>query len=250
MRLSPRVISSSAPGVFRLDVLNLLFDLVQPRHVAQQLGGGIGRDGAAFGRAHRTEFPDALRSLGLKLRTPSRVRSAFMPLTIRVNSDMKVVALHGQGAGAPLPQGWGGDHLAVASFAARSQPENPLQQLDIQTIGLGAAMFTRHGGTGGVDDIGFDASGPQPTRQPEAVPPGFEGHSDPLDLLPRFDCFIPPAQQQLEQLFFSFPIGVQLLGRAAFQPAPFSGKPTILTQLRRDNQGERAASIRMRMRRG
>jgi len=28
---------------------------------------------------------------------------------------------------------------------------------------FGAAMFTRHGGAGGVDDIGFDASRPQPT---------------------------------------------------------------------------------------
>jgi hypothetical protein len=37
-----------------------------------------------------------------------------------------------------------------------------LQQIDVQSVGLGAAMLARHRHAGGVDDMGLDAARPQP----------------------------------------------------------------------------------------
>jgi hypothetical protein len=46
-----------------------------------------------------------------------------------------------------------------------------------------------------MDEICFDPSCPQPTRQPEAIAAGFEGHNDALDLAAGVDRFVTPAMQ-------------------------------------------------------
>jgi hypothetical protein len=39
---------------------------------------------------------------------------------------------------------------------------------------------------------------PPPPRQPEAVPPGFVGHRNPIDRAVHLGCFVPPARPYLE----------------------------------------------------
>src|SRR6516165_7862177 len=50
-----------------------------------------------------------------------------------------------------------------------------------------------------MNDRRFDPSGAQPACQPEAIAAGFEGYDNAMYGLARFDGFIAPAMQQLEQ---------------------------------------------------
>jgi hypothetical protein len=56
-------------------------------------------------------------------------------------------------------------------------------------------LLSRDWHTGRMDEICFDPSCPQPTRQPEAIAAGFEGHNDALDLAAGVDRFVTPAMQ-------------------------------------------------------
>jgi hypothetical protein len=53
-----------------------------------------------------------------------------------------------------------------------------------------------------MDDIGFDAARPQPTRQPESIPASLEGNGDAFDLAPGLDRLVAPAQQQFQKGVF------------------------------------------------
>src|SRR6202035_4281020 len=73
-------------------------------------------------------------------------------------------------------------HGAVAPFPAQPPQEPPLQQLGVEPVGLGPAMFPRYGDTRGMDHMRLHPTRPQPARQPEAIAAGFEGQRNPRDL--------------------------------------------------------------------
>src|SRR6266436_3633391 len=106
-------------------------------------------------------------------------------------------------------------HGAVAPFPAQPPQEPPLQQLGVEPVGLGPAMFPRYGDTRGMDHVSLDPTRPQPARQPDAVATGFEGQCDPRDLAAGPDRLIAPAMQHPKQLFWT---RFQLLARVAFNP--------------------------------
>src|SRR6266436_8381178 len=72
------------PGL--LDCLDLFLDDLQPLHVPSKGGDRVGRQGLASGVRTVSSFTVALRSLGLKLRTPNWIKADFMRLTTRVCS--------------------------------------------------------------------------------------------------------------------------------------------------------------------
>jgi hypothetical protein len=99
----------------------------------------------------------------------------------------------------------------VIALAAQLAQEGSFQQLDIQPVGFGPPVLARDRHARRMDDMGLDAVRPQPTRQPEAVPPGLEGNRNTRDTAPRSGRLVAPAQQ------FSL-IRRELLQRMPFDP--------------------------------
>src|SRR5271154_5074458 len=60
-------------------------------------------------------------------------------------------------------------HGAVAPFPTQPPQEPPLQQLGVEPVGLGPAMFARYGDTRGMDHMRLHPVRTKPARQPEAV---------------------------------------------------------------------------------
>src|SRR4029450_6642978 len=61
------------------------------------------------------------------------------------------------------------DHVAGIGFAAQPAEEDTFEQSRVEAICFRPAMLARDSDAGRVDDVGFDAAGPEPARQPEAV---------------------------------------------------------------------------------
>src|SRR4029077_9461309 len=91
------------------------------------------------------------------------------------------------------------DHLAVIALTAQPAEKGALEQLGVETIGLGAPVFARYRYARCVDDVGLDAARLEPTCQPEAVAAGLEGHRNALDPASCFLRFLPPSMQQFQQ---------------------------------------------------
>src|ERR1700739_1687416 len=87
------------------------------------------------------------------------------------------------------------DHLAVIPFAAQPTKKSAFEQLGVETVGLGAPVFTRYRYARCVDDMGLDAARPEPARQPETISAGLEGNCDAFDLASCFLRFLSPSMQ-------------------------------------------------------
>src|SRR6202035_4951640 len=104
-----------------------------------------------------------------------------------------------------------------------------LQQLGVEPVGLGPAMFPRYRDTRGMDHMRLDPTRTQPPRQPEAVAAGFEGQRNPRDLFTSPDCLIAPAKQQAKQPFGT---RLQLLARLTLNAGKHTGnQPARLAHL-------------------
>src|SRR5262249_22298841 len=69
----------------------------------------------------------------------------------------------------------------------------------VEPICLGPPMLARYRDARCVNDMGLDVTCPEPSRQPEAVAAGLEGHRDARDLVSRPHRFIAPAIEQRKQ---------------------------------------------------
>src|SRR5450755_2372666 len=90
-------------------------------------------------------------------------------------------------------------HLAVISFAAQPAEKGALEQLGVETVGLGAPVLARHGYARCVDNVSLDAACSKPARQPETVPAGLKGDGNAFDPASCFLRFLTPAIEQLQQ---------------------------------------------------
>src|SRR3984893_6578930 len=130
-------------------------------------------------------------------------------------------------------------HGAVAPFPAQPPQEPPLQQLGVEPVGLGPAMFPRYGDTRGMDHMRLHPTRPQPARQPEAIAAGFEGQRNPRDLAAGLDRLVAPAMQQAKQPFCT---RLQLLAWLALNAGKHTGnQPTRLAHL--DDGNDRAILV-------
>src|SRR5690348_17109502 len=130
-------------------------------------------------------------------------------------------------------------HGAVAPFPAQPPQEPPLQQLGVEPVGLGPAMFPRYRDTRGMDHMHLHPTRPQPARQPEAIAAGFEGQRNPRDLAAGLDRLVAPAMQQAKQPFCT---RLQLLAWLALNAGKHSGnQPTRLAHL--DDGNDRAILV-------
>src|SRR5437868_5446179 len=130
-------------------------------------------------------------------------------------------------------------HGAVAPFPTQPPQEPPLQQLGVEPVGLGPAMFPRYGDTRGMDHMRLHPTRPQPARQPEAIAAGFEGQRNPRDLAAGLDRLVAPTMQHAKQPFWA---RLQLLARLALNAGKHTGnQPTRLAHL--DDGNDRAILV-------
>src|SRR5205814_551138 len=127
----------------------------------------------------------------------------------------------------------------MAPFPMQPPQEPPLQQLGVEPIGLGSAMFPRYRDARGMDHMRLHLARLKPARQPEAVATGFEGQCNPRDLAAGLDCLVAPAMQQAKQPFCT---GLQLLARVALNTGKHTGyQPARLAHL--DDGDDRAILV-------
>src|SRR6202011_4696934 len=130
-------------------------------------------------------------------------------------------------------------HGAVAPFPAQPPQEPPLQQLGVEPVGLGPAMFPRYGDTRGMDHMRLHPTRLKPARQQEAIAAGFEGQCNPRDLVAGLDRLVAPAMQQAKQPFCT---RLQLLAWLALNAGKHTGnQPTRLAHL--DDGNDRAILV-------
>src|SRR6266850_6512180 len=138
--------------------------------------GGSGEPSGVCSVARRSA---ALRSVGLKVRMPSRARVPFIRLTMRVRSPTRDSRSRFGPLGVLFGNRRDAHHTAMAPFPTQPPQEPPLQQLGVEPVGLRPAMFARYGDTPGLDHVRLHPARLKPARQPEAVAAGFEGQRNP-----------------------------------------------------------------------
>ena len=85
--------------------------------------------------------------------------------------------------------------------------------LGVETVGLGAPVFTRYRYARCVDDMGLDAARPEPARQPETISAGLEGNCDAFDLASCFLRFLSPSMHSARNCRVSSATSVHYTGR-------------------------------------
>ena len=111
----------------------------------------------------------------------------------------EALALSAGSPGILLRDGRDRGHFAMFPLAAQPAKKGSLQELGVEPVGLGAPVLAWHRHARGMNDVGLDAACLEPPPQPEAVPPGLEGHGDAFDLVSSLLSFLPPPIEQPQQ---------------------------------------------------
>ena len=110
-----------------------------------------------------------------------------------------------------------------------------LEQFGVEPVGFGPPVLARDGNAVGVDHIGLNVAGPEPTCEPNAVATGLKGDSDARDRAPSFGRFVLPAAQQAQQRRL---VRIDLLERVAAKPWHEGGhEPARLAHLDDGHEG-------------
>src|SRR3954464_4923662 len=193
---------------------------------------------AAGGPVRRTHHLHALRRVAeARLEAPDAEtdQRAFDPVHEPGALADQGLPLAARALGILLVQGRDGRHAAVGGLPAQPAEKRALKQLGVEPVRFGPPVFARHGNAGWMNDIGLNATRPQPARQPEAVATGLISDGDARDGTPRLGGFVLPAAEQAKQLRL---IGVDLLQRVAGDPGHDRGhEPARLAHLDNGNEG-------------
>ncbi len=122
----------------------------------------------------------------------------------------------------------------MPGLATQPTQEDADEHLGVEPVGLRPAMFARYRHARGMNNVGLNAPRPQPTRQPEAIPPGFEGQ-DHARHTPAGSCrLISPFLHKPQQRCW---IWFQLLQRPPFNAGDNRRRqPTRLTHFKHGDQ--------------
>ena len=167
------------PGL--LDLFDLIPHKAQARQIAAQLGQRIGRQGGPLRRTHRLQA--LRRGAEARLEAPDAEtdQRAFDPVHEPGALADQGLPLAARALGILLVQGRDGRHAAVVRLAAQPTQKGTLEQLGVEPVRLGPPVFARDGDAGWMNDIGLNATRPQPARQPEAVATGLISDGDARD---------------------------------------------------------------------
>ena len=164
-----------------LDLADLITDEPPALQVATQLSQRVGRYWLSLRRAQIFKAPGGLLQLGIEAADAQPDQRCFHSVDNPGLLSDEALAL----AVGPLSIFVLGSrdrhHLAVISLAAQPAEKGALEQLGVETVGLGAPVLARHGYARCVDNVGLDAACSKPARQPETVPAGFKGDGNAFD---------------------------------------------------------------------
>src|ERR1700730_17124490 len=206
------------------------------RRSSARVLGGIGSPSGVRKLSRRSA---AFFSLGLKPRMPSRIKVAFIRLTIRLCSPTRLSCSRlGRLASSSLVVGIA-TNLAVITLAAQPAEKRAFEQFGVGPIGFGAPRFARHRPTRGVNDVDLNVACTEPARQPEAVTAGLESDSDAFDPMPCLRRFLSPSMQQHQQCALVYRELLQWLAPAARHDA--GDEPARQAQF--DNGDQRAVRV-------
>src|SRR5215475_12893157 len=182
-----------------LDLPDLITDQPTALHIATHLGQRVGRYWLALGRAQIFEALGSLLQFGIEAADAEPAQRCFHPVDNPSLLSDETLALAVGALGIFILDCRDCDHLAVITFAAQPTEKGAFEQLGVETVGLGAPVFTRYRHARCVDDMGPDAACPEPTPQPETIPAGLEGNCNAFDLASCFLRFLTPAIEKLQQ---------------------------------------------------
>src|SRR6516164_3173134 len=185
-----------------LDLPNLVRDKTQARHAAPQLSQRVRRQERIFWCVQPLKLLWRFAQSRLEASDAEPGQGALHSVhNARALAD-EALALSVRSLGIFLLERWDRRHAAVIPFTTQPAEKRPLEQLGIEPVCLRPPMFARDSNARRMNDMGFDATRPQPTSQPEAVTPSFEGDHGPGDHMARLRCLVRPASEQLEQRHF------------------------------------------------
>src|SRR4051812_7883533 len=237
-----RLFFRSLLQLLRAGLLNL-FDLVhdepQAGHVATKFEQRVGRERYPLGGPQRCETVRRVAQRRLEGPNPEADQTPLHPVDQARALTDEPLALTARALGILLRQRRNGRHVAVIGFAAQPADEDTFEQSRVEAICFRPAMLARDSHAGRVDDVGFDAAGPEPARQPEPVAARLEGDHDARNRATLLGCLGTPAHQQTEQFHFAW---FELLQRMALDTWNNAGdEPTRLAHL--DDRNDRAVLL-------
>src|SRR3954464_11517795 len=218
-----------------LDLLDLVHDEPQAGHVATQFEQRVGRERYPLGRPQRCKTVRRVAQRGLEGANPEADQTALHPVDQARALTDEPLALTVGALGILLRQRRDRNHVAVIGFAAQPAEEDAFEQSRVEAIRLGPAMLAGDGHAGRVNDIGFDAPGPEPARQPEAIAARLEGDGDAGDRAAVLGRLCTPAHQQTAQFHLAW---FELLERMALDAGDNAGdQPARLAHLDDSDDG-------------
>src|SRR4051794_5116475 len=237
-----RLFFRSLLQALRTGLLNL-FDLVpdepQAGHVSTKFEQRVGRERHPLGRTKHCETVRRLAQRGLEGPNPEADQTALHPVDKARALTDEPLALTVGALSILLRQRRNGRHVAVIGFAAQPADEDTFEQSRVEAICFRPAMLAGDSHAGRMDDVGFDAAGPEPARQPEPVAACLERDHDARNRATLLGGLGTPAHQQTEQFHFAW---FELLQRMALDPwNNASDEPTRLAHL--DDRNDRAVLL-------
>src|SRR6516162_6910046 len=225
------------------------------RHLACKLGQCVGWNGASLRRAQRCKPLRCFAQFRVEAANAETHQGGFHPVDDAGALANQLLALAGRAFRILLFQCGDSGHAAVFLLAAQPTEQRPFEQPNIQPIGLRASPLPGDRNAGRMNDIRFDPSTAQPTRQPEPITTRFKRDDQSGDRVASCNRLIAPAVQQREQ---SFLVGGQLFQRfsldtrnhSAYQPSSgteFDNRYQCLILLKGD---EGPAEVIFRLRHG
>ena len=185
-----------------LDLLDLVDNEAQARHVAPHLGQRIWRQWRAFRVLNASELLRGLAQGRSEIADAEADQTAFIRLMMRVRSPTRFSrSRFGRWASSSASVGiaamlqWSG---SPRSHPRKARFSSSVSSRSVLARGVRAKPLRCR-----VDDIGLYALRSQPAREPEAIAAGLEGDRDACDLAPGLDRVIAPTMKQFEQGFFS-----------------------------------------------
>src|SRR5215831_16573479 len=238
-----------------LDLLDLVVNETQMRHLAGKLGQCVGWNGASLRRAQRCKPLRCFAQFRIEAANAETHQGGLHPVDDAGALANQLLALAGRAFRILLFQCGDSGHAGVFLLAAQPTEQRPFEQPNIQPIGLRASPLPGDRNAGRMNDISFDPSTAQPTRQPEPITTRFKRDDQSGDRLASCNRLIAPAVQQREQ---SFLVGCQLFQRfsldtrnhSAYQPScgtEFDNRYQCLILLKGD---EGPAEVIFRLRHG
>src|SRR3954466_13144480 len=197
-----------------LNLLDLVHDEPQAGHVAPKFEQRVGRERHPLGGPKCCETVGGVAQGRLEASNPEADQTALHPVDQARALTDEPFALTVGALGILLRQRWNGRHVAVVGFAAQPAEEDTFEQSRVEAICFRPAMLARDSHAGRMDDVGFDAAGPEPARQPEAVAARLEGDRDAGDRAAFLRGLRTPAHEQTEQFHLAW---FELLQRMALK---------------------------------